>query len=303
MTTLNNLIDRVINHLNGSYTNRPVYGTVTELIFGSFGEISSLKLAPITYGYPHQGPALFEIDNHMIYVSNFDSATGMCDVPFWGNGHGTDPLPGQPASERVTIDPLWSRWIVGQHVIDAIRGLYPTLFGIGYMEFTSDVNAERYPLDAGAERILKVNVEGYGPNNPRTLFRHFSIETRGDSDAPYLTIKPVGLSGRPMRVWYRKAPTEPTDPADTDWTWESSGLPASAADLPVLAAASTLIISPELAKTQVFSAEQSDRSRFVQPGSSTSVSRRLTEQYDRRLSAEQTKLREMYPPQMHIPIN
>lgn len=302
MASLDNLIDRVINHLNGSYTNRPVYGTVTSIIFGSFGEISSMQLEPIA-GFPHMGPAILELDNKLVYVSSLDGATGNVTVPFWGNGHGTDPLTAIPDNGKVTINPLWSRWIVGQHLIDAINGLYPSIYKVGYFETTTQVNAERYELPDGAERILKVSVEGFGPTFPRNLMRHFSIETTGATGVPYLTIKPVGISGRPLRVWYRAAPVTPTGPSDVDWEWTDTGLAESAADLPVLAAASTLTVSPELAKLQVFSAEQSDRSRFVQPGSATSASRRLSEQYDRRLAAEQTKLREQYPPMFRIPIN
>lgn len=297
MGTFNDLIDRTIAYLNQDGTNEPKRGTVTEMLMSSPPTISSLKIEPVDGQNTNFGPCVVEIGNRLIYSSYWDSNTTVAVVPAWGNGYrGTSAIPAPVSGVMATIDPIWSRWHVGQVLIGAINNLYPRLYKITKTTLTSTVNGERYTVPTDCEEVLKLQVEWFGPSFPRRAVKEYSLETVGEH---VLSMRPIGVTGRPIHLWYRSRPTMPTDPTDTSWTWASSGLPASAEDLPVLFAASQLIVSPEAAKTQTYSAEQSDRNRLVQSGTGTAASRRMQELYQARLAEEQQKLSNQYPVRVH----
>lgn len=293
--TVSDLIDRTIALLNQGLSNQAKMGTVTEVtIAGSL--ITSLKVTPIDGVNSHSGPALFDIAGRLVFCSMYDSNTGIAEVPAWGNGVDGSPAfaDGQlTVGMKVVIDPLWSRWNTGMAVIDSISSLYPRLFKVGKQTLTTTTMGERYDLNADAEELLKVQIEGYGPSFPRRQVKRATIDTT-TGGVPQLSMKPVGLSGRPLHVWYKAAPVLPTSPIDTSWTWTTGGLPATAEGLPVLRAAMTMIMAPELAKQQTFSAPQTDNARFIQMGAANAASRRLEELFEKRMNEEMQKLHSKY---------
>lgn len=292
--TIGNLIDRTISLLNQGISNQAKLGTVSAVtITGS--TFTELKVSPVDGVSSHAGPALLDINGRLVFASSYDSNTEFAIVPAWGNG--VDGSPALAAGEvaigdKVIIDPLWSRWNAGLVVMDSIQSLYPRLFKVGRQTLTSTTVGERYTLNAAAEELLKIHVEGYGPSNPRRLIKRASIDT--SSGTPELSIRPIGLSGRPIYVTYKAKPVLPTSPVDAAWTWTDSGLPDSAEGLPVLRAAMTMIMAPELAKQQTFSAPQTDNARFIQMGAGNAASRRLEELFEKRMNEEMQKLHSKY---------
>lgn len=294
--TFQQLIDKTINYLNGGWTNRPKMGTVTDLVLDVNSNVTTLLVTPVDGSNSHSGPAVIEIDNRLVFASNWDSNSGVVTVPSWGNGfEGSPKLVDPVVSEKAIINPLWPRWFVGRHLMDAIEALYPRLYGVKVQELTSDVTSERYEVADDVDEILSVKLEGFGPTLPHREIRRHTLTINNADGNRYLSVQPIGISGRKIIVHYRTRPVLPTDATDTSWDWSDSLLPTSASDLPSLRAAYTLISSSELAKMQTYSAEQSDRNRFVQGGAGNSASRRLEEMYDRRLAEEQQTLQAANP--------
>lgn len=303
-STLNQLIDRVINHLNETAVNRSKYGAVTAAsLTGS--TINSLSIQPFDGPNTHEGPAMLEINNSLVYASDYNASSFAATVPVAAcNGwQGTAALTSIPVGTIVTIDPLWSRWHIGLHLMDAVANLYPKLYGLPTpVILTSTVSDSRYEMPATADEILQIQAEWYptgGTNPPMVPIRRWSFDPANADGKKYLTIVPLGVGGRPIHVWYRTKPVLPTSPADTSWTWATSTLPDTAEDLAVLRAASVLVMSPEAARLQSFSAEQSDKARFVQEGAGLALSRRLMESYDIRMREEQEKLGNRYSTRPH----
>lgn len=295
LTTIDNLIDATIALLNQGISNQAKMGTVKEAVI-SGTTITSLKVTPVDGVSTHFGPALFDVSGRLIFASEYDSNTEIAVVPAWGNGVDGSPAfsSGQlTAGMKVIIDPLWSRWNTGLAVIDSIASLYPRLFQVKKQTLTSTTVGERYDLNSDAEELLKLQIEGYGPSFPRRQVKHATIDTV-TGGVPQLSIRPVGLSGRPIHVWYKAKPVLPTSPIDTSWTWATSGLPDSSDALPVLRTAMTMIMAPELAKQQTFSAPQTDNARFIQAGAGNAASRRLEELFEKRMNEEMQKLHSKY---------
>lgn len=295
LTTIDNLIDRTISLLSQGISNQAKMGTVSSISMTGT-TINELKITPVDGVSTHAGPALLDIAGRLVFSSSYDSNTELADVPAWGNGVDGSPAfsDGQlTVGMKVIIDPLWSRWNTGLVLIDSIDSLYPRLFKVGKQVLTSTTIGERYDLNAEAEELLKIQIEGYGPSNPRRQIKRATIDT-STGGVPQLSIRPIGLSGRPLHVWYKAKPVLPTSPIDTGWTWGSTGLPDSADGLPVLRAAMTMILAPELAKQQTFSAPQTDNARFIQMGAGNAASRRLEELFEKRMGEEMQKLHSKY---------
>lgn len=292
--SIDDLIDRTIALLNQGLSNQAKLGTVSAVTIAS-GTITELKVTPVDGVSSHSGPALFDIENRLVFASSYDSNTGVAEVPAWGNGvDGSSVLTeiDVAVGAKVIIDPLWTRWNTGVVLIDSISSLYPRLFKVGKQVLTSTTVGERYDLNTAAEELLKIQVEGYGPSFPRKQIKRATIDT--SESPPQLSIRPIGLSGRPIHVWYKAKPVLPVSPVDTFWTWDDTGLPASAEGLPVLRAAMTMIMAPELAKQQTFSAPQTDNARYIQAGAGNAASRRLEELFEKRMNEEMQKLHSKY---------
>lgn len=302
---MSQLIDKTIAYLNGPSTNRPKLATRTAIsLTGS--TINSLTVLPADGTNTHRGPAVLEMEGgSLVYASNWDANTGVVTVPSWGNGfEGTPVVTGTSAyGDKVTVNPLWPRWFVGQHVIDAINSMYPKLYGVKVTQMTSTVLDERYLVPADCEEVLSFKLEGYGTTAPRREIRRRTLQTVNPDGNRYVSIQPVGISGRPMYLVYKTRPVLPTDPKDASWTWTTSLLPSTASDLPTIKAAMTLMESPEMAKMQVYSAEQSERSKYVQAGTSNALSRRLQELFDRRMGEEQDALSFSNPMRQSVRFN
>lgn len=298
--TFQQLIDKTINYLNGGWTNRPKMGTVSALVLDGDSNVTTLTVTPVDGTNSHAGPAVIEIDSRLVFASAWDSNTGVATVPSWGNGFEGSPKLSLPLdSEKATVNPLWPRWFVGRHLLDAMEALYPRLYGIKVQELLTTVTGERYEVADDVEEILSIKVEGFGPTLPHREIKRHTLEITNLDGNRYVSVQPIGLSGRKMIIRYRTKPVLPVDATDVDWDWSDSLLPSSASDLPALRAAYTLISSSELAKMQSYSAEQSDRNRLVQGGAGNSASRRLEEMFDRRLAEEQQALQSANPSRPH----
>lgn len=292
MTTLAQMTERVRGKLDQYVSNRAQTATLVS------DSDSTITITPVQGAASLGGSALVEIGSELIQIASYDSATGVCVVPAWGRAQMGTSQATAGAGAKVTINPLWPFWFVAQSVIDGLHAMYPALFAVKNVELTSDSDQEKYLMPADAEDILDARIQWWAPTQPERQITRFTLDTSNLDGNRYLHIPTLGVSGRPIFVTYRAIPTYPTGPTDTGWTFEDSGYPSSAIDLPILRAAADLIVSAETSRLQNYSSEQSDRARFVQGGTGNSVSRRLDEQYRNRLMEERARILDRYPPRI-----
>lgn len=289
MTTLAQMVERVRGKLDQFVANRPQMATFSAM------DGDTITLTPIQGATAVGGSALVEAGHELIQIASYDPTTGVCELPAWGRAQmGTTEADPQ-FGDRVIINPLWPFWHVAEAIIDGLHAMYPALFTIKNTTLTSSSTDEQYEMPDDIEQVLDIRIEWWPPGNPERPISRYSLDTSNVDGNRYLHIPCFGLAGRPIKVTYRAIPTYPTGPDDTSWTFETSGYPTSAADLPILHATSALILSAEMSRLQNYSSEQSDRARFVQGGSGNSVSRRLEEQYRTRLLEERTRILDRHP--------
>lgn len=296
--TLKQMADRAIGMLQQTVTVRPQTGT-----FVSLGAADGDGVKPITINVLRQGAfkntGLVEIGYELLEVYDFDTTTGVGSVPPWGRAQlGTTEYTAS-AGDKVTISPQWPYWTVASAVIDGMAALFPSLFQVKNTTLTSAVNQEQYQLPADCYQIQSIREVGFGAPEHQFPITRYTVDTEMADGNRYLYIPTRSWSGRDIHVTYRARPTLPADPTELSTLFSASGLPTTAADLPILHAVATLVPQAEVAKTQNASAEQSDRNRYVQTGTATAASRRFMDMFNARLDEERRALHNLNPPAKH----
>jgi hypothetical protein len=302
MPTLGELVEQTLGQLNQYRTNRSQVATFTGWQTDGGGDKTGINMSGVPAG-AILTDAVVELDTELVYVSSHDPSNGSTVCPPWfRQQNGTPANDSFAVNSKVTIDPRWPRYHVAETVVAGINSLYPDLFGVKVTTLDSVSVNGNYEVPADCDGVLHVSIQNVAPGFEELVIREWSLDLHNPDGKRYLRIRPIHVAGHRIKLTYRAKPTIPV-PATLSTTWASTGLPESAADLPVLYATSVLVSTAEAAKTQTSSVEQSDRSRFVQGGAANAASRRFTELFEQRLKAERRKLLTLYPPRVHKLLN
>lgn len=245
---------------------------------------------------------LIELGHELVYVKSYDPNTMVAECPPWFRQRNGSPANDSYAVDSAAIvDPQWSYWTVAQKVVDGYNALHPSLFQAKTATLTTAATGERYAVPADCDDVLDVQLHYLGmPSTQRTV-NTWSLKKKNPDGNRYLHL-PLFGSGMTIDVTYK---AKPTVPAATNGAFDFSatGLADSAADLPVLYAKAQLVASMESSRAQTRSIEQSERAKYIQAGSTTSVARLWMQQFEARLNEERRKLLELYPPRVHRELN
>lgn len=296
--TLREMVTQVQQRLDQYHTNRQQFATFKGWNLDGGGNKIGIKLADVSV-VSNLIKSDVELETEMVRVASYDEASSVATCPPWFRQlNGTPANDAFAVNSRVVINPRWPTYHVAQVVCEGIGNCYPDLFSVTETQLTSSAVSTQYELPAGLDVILNVTIEDYGPSKRQHPFWNFTVDRSNTDGKKYLRLRNATVAGRPIYVTYRGEPTVP-DPATLSATWASTGLPSTAADIPVLYALMTLAPTVETAKTQTASVEQSDRNRLVQAGAGNSASRRYEELYTNRLKQERRKLLDKHPAKPH----
>ncbi|MFD9734417.1 hypothetical protein [Umezawaea sp. NPDC059074] len=295
------MVERVRSNLNQNTTTFPQVGTFKGWVLNGSNKVG-VQLADIDVA-DKLNHVIVELGHELVYVTSYDPTTGAATCPPWFRQRmGSPANDAFPPDSMVTIDPRWTWWSVAQAVVAGISACQPDLFAVKTTTLTTDVTVRRYLLPADVENILSLKVRLPGSEDRELPVKRYSLDTKAADGNRYLHMAPVGMSGLPVYVTYRADPA-PLSPSNPAGTWASTGLPATAEDIPVLWATATLLPAAEAARTQTASIEQSDRARFIQTGSATSVARVWTQQFQARLAQERHALLDTFSARPHFEMN
>ncbi len=243
------------------------------------------------------GMGLYEIEDELVYVSSGSVLDGILTVPAWGRGQQVTTAASHGVGAKVIRTPRFPRATVKALVLEAIDALYPDLYTINTTQITAVWVTPQYELPAGCLRVLNVEYQIKGaPSRQWIGVRRWRLDTEAPT-AQFPSGTAVSLSDLPypsteVRVTYAGAPAPLVNGSDN---FTVTGFRSAVADLVRLSVLARMVVGPEVARGQITSAEQSERSQVVTVGSTTSVARYFQTLYERKLRAEQLVLRAQVP--------
>lgn len=289
MPTFDGLVDSIISELHARTNSQEQLAT---LLSGISAADLSFQIDNITA----VGLGLYELDDELIYVKS-GAADGTLAVPAWGRAQQGTVAASHASGGKVIRTPRFPRKLVKDMVQEAVQQLYPDLYGIATTEITAAWNTPQYGVPAECVRVLAVEYKRQGDSDQQWFgVRRWRLDSQPNL-TQFPTGKAVSIADLPYpstqtRITYA---TEPVPLATGSSDFTSTGLRASVADLVRIVVAARLVIGPEVARGQITSAEQSERSTLVQTGSTTSVARYYQALYERKLRTEQQALYAQVP--------
>ncbi len=230
--TFGSLIDEVISELQGNGINQDQFTTLAVDIDPTALNLTVTESEQISKG-------LIEVDTELMLVSSY-GGTEVTIAP-WGRGYKGTKKEAHLAGAPVLTRPTYPRAAVGRAINRVITGLWPDLFGVKTVEFSSTSVNWQYPLPAGVDRVLRVEVKPSATDGWVTVSDWDVMFQANTSDFPSgvaLVTRRMLSGAMTMRVWYATRPVAfqaLTDP------YSVSTLPTSCHDVIVYGAQYSLL--------------------------------------------------------------
>lgn len=290
MTTAGDLVTSISHELHG-YTS--VKDRLTSLSAALTATATTFTVSD-TSGQLGLTPGIVEIDSEQLYVSSLDTGTSTATVASFGRGFNGTTAVAHDSGALVVSNPTWPRADILTMLNRVLLGTWPQLFAVK----TDDTNTITSPSDTYTLTDLQsvLDVQWKDPLNNWQRCEAWSVD-------PYdNTVRLVsgGIIGRPIRFVYSAKPTAFTDETTT---YSDCGLPDSCQDLLILGTVARLVPALDIARAQINSVEQSDRSKVVPSGQALNVAKLLTAEFVNQLNIEARSLRKQYPPRIHSGYN
>lgn len=284
--TFGSVIDTIQSQLLGFTSDQPMYGQLAHTI--------QTTDTAITIDVPVQcmPSGTIEIDDELISVLAWDSASSTVTVPAWGRGQSGSIAKAHLAGAKVTINPRYPRHRVGQVVNSVIQAVCPPLFGVKTGTLTAQPLQWEYPLPAETMSLIRVEYLPFSATQyDWKPLREARIKR--DTGTPVLHLNTrAGFLSSAIRYTVATNPVELTDSAQP---FTDCGLPASCLDVVQLGCIPRLVTTTELARQQYNRVESSERTMLLPTGSGTTPAKFYYAMYADRLKAEADNLRRMYP--------
>jgi hypothetical protein len=244
---------------------------------------------------------LIEIGDELMWVRSFDESAGVVQLIPSGRGFSGSTASAHSAGDLVTIKPPYPRLRVKRAINDAIQALWPSLYPVGFTEFSLDnVLAIAWAIPEEAEQILDVRYKDTLGNWNRIRAWEVvrSMNTTDFASGVALRITQANIPfGNTVRVVYGKRPTELS--ADSD-LFTVSGYEGQIADLVILAVKARLLPMLDVARLQVTNVAGTMLDQKAQLGSGVSLAQKFQQLYDSRLSLEQGVQVRRFPARIHL---
>lgn len=294
MSTFSQLVDQTLLQLYGYTTLQDQATHLTAQLSASATTATVADVTAISRG-------IVEIDDEIIWVDSVNATTGALTIPPYGRGFRGSTADVHAAGSRVVSSPMFPRPTVKDALNDAIRAVFPDLWGVGTTTLTYQSAVNTYQLPAGALDVLAVAWQTVGPSKEWMPVRRWRVDKTA---APSAFTSGVSLSiydgitpGRSVRVTYTKQPSALVNAAD-DFT-TVTGLPASSEDVIRFGAAYRLIPFFDSAHLSGQSAQADYSGQPRNQNNAAALSRFVLQMYQVRLAEESRRLQSLFPVRSH----
>ena len=302
MTTLNEMIDEVLINLSG-YTfqqDRSTYLTAPVTTLTSPSSSPTILSLGSTQDL---GKGIIEIDEELMWISSFDRVANTATIAPYGRGYLGTTAATHQVDTKVTVSPIFPRYVVKKAINDTIRAIGTQLMTIKQTSFVFNPSITTYGFTGlNIENILRMDWQDIGPSQEWIRIRRWDWDSNPDATTwgatgQTVTIGDYVTAGRTVKVTYVAQPSAFTSGTD-DFT-TTTGYTASVRDVVILGAAYRLLAYLDPARASQIS-PQADEVDAKRPfNSATSATRQIYALFTQRLNEEIQAFQGQYQPRVH----
>lgn len=254
------------------------------------------------------GKGIIEVGEELMWVDSFDRVANTATIAPYGRGYLGTTASTAAVDTKVTISPIFPRYVVKRAINDTIRAMGTQLLVVDQTTFTYNSAVTTYELTDGSgnplniENILTMSWQDIGPSQEWINVRRYTFDPKAESgtwgaNAQTVTIGDYITSGRTVKVNYVKQPSAFT--ASNQVFTNQTGYPESARDVVILGTAYRLLTYLDPARASQIS-PQADEIDAKRPfGSANTAVRQIFSLYQQRLREEIQAFQGQYPTRVH----
>jgi hypothetical protein len=305
--TLTNLTDEILINLSG-YTLQQDRSTYLVEDISTLTSSSALPLIIKLGSTADLGKGTIQVNDELMWVDSFDRIANTATVAPYGRGYlGTQPAT-HVADSKVSISPIFPRYVVKRAINDAIDGMTSQLYAVKIATFTFNSAVSTYAFaNLNIKNILYVSWQTIGPSKEWMPLRKYDFDSIGNPEAfgyvsgtdkvQTITLGEAPTSGRTVKVMYAANPSSFTSDAQDFET--QTGLPSSVKDVVILGAVYRLLTYLDPARAAMVS-PQADETDSKRPyGSSGTAVKQIYALYQQRLNEEMKNQQQNFPVRVH----
>lgn len=300
--TFNEIADEVLINLSG-YTYQQDRSTYLTAAVTTLTSPSSSPTILSVASTDNIGKGIIEVDDELMWVTSFDRISNTATIAPYGRGYlGTSPST-HAVDAKVTVSPIFPRYVVKNAINDTIRAVGASLLAVKQTTFTFNPAVTTYEFEnLDIENILTLMWQDIGPSKEWIRVRRWDFDPFADvstwgSGSQTVTIGDYITPGRTVKVMYTTPPAPLVNGSDN--YANVTGLPPSSKDVIVLGASYRLLAYLDPARASQISpqADEIDARRAF--GSANSAARQLFALYTQRLNEEVKAQQGKYPTRVH----
>ena len=303
MTTLSEMIDEVLINLSG-YTYQQDRSTHLTTAVTTLTSPSSSPTILSLGSTDSVGKGILEIDEELVWVDSFDRVANTATIAPYGRGYLGTTAATHAVDAKVTVSPIFPRYVVKKAINDTIRAMGTQLMVVKQTTFTFNAAQTTYDLsDLNIENILTVMWQSTGPSKEWVRINRYDFDPLAETatwgaNSQTITIYDYVTPGRTVKIMYVTQPTAFTSNSQ-DFTTQT-GYPATSKDVVILGASYRLLTYLDPARASQVS-PQADEIDAKRPfGSANTAARQIFALYTQRLREEISTFQGQYPPRIRF---
>lgn len=307
MTTLGEMIDEVLINLSG-YTYQQDRSTYLTAPITTLTSPSTSPTILSLGSTENVGKGIIEVGEELMWVSSFDRIANTATIAPYGRGYLGTTASTAALDTKVTISPIFPRYVIKKAINDTVLAVGTQLMTIGQTTFTFNPAITTYELTDGSgnplniENIINVSWQDIGPSREWINVRRWTFDAKAEAgtwgtNAQTITIGDYITPGRTVKVNFVKQPGTMNTTSSVFTT--ATGYPATVQDVVILGAAYRLLTYLDPARASQIS-PQADEIDAKRPfGSSNNSARQIYALYQQRLREEIVAFQNQFPPRVH----
>lgn len=297
------MIDEVLINLSG-YTYQQDRSTYLTAAVTTLTSPSSSPTILSLGSTDSVGKGVLEVGEELMWVDSFDRVANTATIAPYGRGYLGTTAATAAVDTKVTVSPIFPRYVVKKAINDTIRAVGTQLMVIKQTTFTFNAAQTTYDLGAlGIESILTVMWQDTGPSQEWIRVGRYDFDPLAETatwgeGSQTISIYDFITPGRTVKVMYV---TQPQAFTSNDQTFTTqTGYPESARDVIILGAAYRLLAYLDPARASQIS-PQADEIDAKRPfGSANNAVRQIFALYTQRLREEISAFQGQYPPRIRF---